>query len=486
MLKEDSASKKSNMSLQKAIRKDWVSSHKGTIIGVGACVIAAAAAITLAVTRPWVSEAHVLDQTAAVVDGDKISEQEIADYVDKYRRYIGKTTDADWATFLDENSMTAETVRSQALNRLEQQKIISKAAKEAGITATAEEIDEKVADQRERAGLTDDDQKWNSWLDEMGYTSDSYRSEMEYGIIEDKYVATQITPTDPSDYSMQTRAKSNISDYTGRKAYRILFKLGTNATASEVNEVKDRAQAVIDELGKDATWEDFSKKADELSKDKDVSSGDLGWDCVSNYETLIQKELDTLEAGKMSDEPIRGRDGFSVIFCTESYLADDEGNLDIAAMPEAIAKVLRQDTYEESNKNPKNTFLSLLTYNHSIDAKDMPEGLPYDVDMSLSTYHENDDDGTTATDGSTGVIGEDGTMTLGDDGSTVVSADATDGTVVSAGDAGDATEADGQGEQGESGESGSEGENGKDEKPAVEPSDPTSVQTFGDSSEDEE
>lgn len=459
MPKEDTVStKKNNMSLQKALRKDWVSSHKGILIGTTACVVAAAAAIALTITRPWVSEAHVLDQTAAIVDGDKITEQEVADYVDQYRRYIGKTTDADWATFLDENSMTADTVRSQALNRLEQQLIIKKAAQAGNITASKEEIDEKVAEQREKANLKDDDQAWNTWLSDMGYTEDSYRKELEYGIIEDKYVATQITPVEPSDYSMQTKVSSDIDSYTGRKAYRILFKLDMNATASQVNEVKAKAQAVIDELGEKPSKDDVLKKGDELAKSKDVVAGDMGWDCISSYEVLVQKALDELEAGQLYKEPIRDGKGFNVIYCTETYLPDEDGNIDFASMPAPIAKALRADTYEESNKNPKNSYLMFLPYNHNIDAKDMPEGLPYDVDMSLSTYHANDEttDASAGTDG-TVTIGENGTTTSAD-GSTIVT------TTEATGD--EATDAESE-----------------DKKPAVEPSDPTTIQTFGDSSE---
>lgn len=466
MPKEDKAAstKKNNMSLQQAIRKDWIDSHKGMLVGATACVVAAAAAVTLAVTRPWVSEAHVLEQTAAIVDGDKITEGDISDYVDKYRRYIGKTTDADWATFLDENSMTAESVRTQALSRLEQQLIIKKAAEEANITATKDEVDEKIATQRTRAGLEDDDKEWNTWLDSMGYTADSYRKEMEYGIIEDKYVATQVTPVEPSDYSMSTQASNNISDYTGRKAYRILFKLDTNATASQVNDAKSKAEKVIKELGENPSKEDVLKKAEELSKSKGVSAKDMGWDCVNSYEVMVQKAVDELEAGQLCQEPVRDGDGFNVIYCMETYLADDEGNIDIAAMPEEIAKVLREDTYEESNKNPKNTYLMLLTYSHSIDTKDMPEGLPYDVDMSLSTYNAEDEstDGSAASDdGTITVDGSDGSVVTSDDGSTIVT-----------------TEVNG---------AESDGTDGDEEKaPAVEPDDPTTVQTFADDSDDED
>lgn len=484
MPKEDSAStKKNSMSLQKAIRRDWLSSHKGAIIGTTVCVAAAAGAIALAITRPWVSEAHVLEQTAAIVDGDTITEGDVADYVDKYRRYIGKTSDTDWASFLDENSMTAETVRSKALDRLEQQLIISKAAKEGNITATAEEIDEKIAAQREKAGLTDDDAEWNSWLSDMGYTEATYRDEIEYGIIEDKYVATQITPVEPSDYSLQSQASSNVSSYTGRKAYRILFKVDTNATAAAVSEAQEKAEAVLEELGDDVPQEDFIKKATELAKDKNVVAGDMGWDCVSGaYEVMVQKELDTLGAGELSDEVVRDGDGFNIIFCTATYLPDDDGNIDISVMPEEIAKVLREDTYEAANKNPKNTYLMLLNYNHSIDTKDMPEGLPYDVDMSLSTYHADDgiEDTDSYDDGTIDIDAADDTI-VSDDGSTIVTTEVTDGEDADAAD--DEAEGTTEGDDADADDSESEDE---EKTPAVEPSSPTTVQTFGDSADEDE
>ena len=180
----------------------------------------------------------------------------------------------------------------------------------------------------------------------------------------------------------------------------------------------------------------------------------------------------------MSDEPVRDGDGFNVMYCTETYLPDKDGKIDIAAMPDPISKMLREDTYEESNKNPKNSYLMFLTYNHSVDVKDMPEGLPYDVDMSLSTYNANDEGQSETTDYN---LSEDGSITLDGTGATTsVSDDGT--TVVTTSTADDATQ--GAAETGE-GSSTADGNQDKT-KPAVEPSNPTSVQTFGDTSASED
>lgn len=440
---------KTQADLKKAIRRDWVEEHKGALIGVGACVVAASAAIALVVARPWVSGAHVLDQAAAIVDGDRITEQEVADYIDKYRRYIGKTSDADWATFMDENSTDASTMRTNALTRLEQQRIIMKAAAEAGISATAEEIDEKVASERERAGLADDDEGWNAWLDSMGYAPDEYRKEMEYGIIERKYIDTQVAPTEPTDWYMQSEAEADAASWTGRKGYRVLFELDGNATASQVLEAEGKANDFIASLGDDVTREGFVKAAGEL-RGKGVKAQEMQWDCLADYDVAYQEALDGLSAGEMTTEPVRTAKGYIVVYCLETYLAGDDGSIDMSTMPEAIAKALREKAYEDVNKDPRDSYLYTIVYTHSIDEKDMPDGLPYDVDMSQSTYYEADDG--TASDGTTTITSDSG------DTEAVVTLD-------------------GDGEA--SGAIGDEGD-GSDAEPAVSPSDPTTMQTYAD------
>lgn len=463
MPKSDTSGKdaKKQVNLRREIRREWVADHKGALIGGVVCVVAAIAAVALLITRPWVSGAHVLDQTAAIVDGDAITEQQVADYIDRYRRYIGKTADADWATFMDENSLTAESIRTEAVTRLEQQNIIRKAAEAQGISATDEEIDEKVAAERERADLKDDDEAWNKWLDDMGYDEQSYRDEIRYGIIEEKYIDTQVAPTEPTDYSLESHASEDIESYTGRRGYQVLFELDSNATASKVTEAEQKAKDFIKELGEEPSKDDFTKAADEAAKKDGTSSRELNWDCLVSYDVATQGALDELEAGKMTAEPVRTAKGYAVIYCTETYLADDKGKIDVASMPEAIKRKLRSDTYEDINKNPRDTFLMMLTYNHATDVTDMPEGLPYDVDMSLSTYHADDE--ATAD----GTASDDGTIVTSDDGSTVVTTETTADVATDA-------SADASTEDSEAA------------TPAVSPSDPTKLQTFGDSAEEEE
>ena len=465
MPKSDMSGKdtKKPVNLQREIRREWVAEHKGAIIGGVICVVAAVAAVALLITRPWVSGAHVLDQSAAIVDGETITEQQVADYVDKYRRYIGKTADADWATFMDENSLTADSIRTEAVTRLEQQSIIKKAAESQGITASDEEIDEKIASERERADLKDDDEGWNKWLDQMGYNAESYRDEIRYGIVEEKYIATQVPPTDPTDYALESQANKDIESYTGRKGYQVLFKLDNNATASKVTEAEDKAKELIKGLGDNPSKDDFIKTADEAAKSDGTSSRELQWDCLVSYDAATQGALGKLEAGKMTAEPVRTDKGYAVIYCTDTYLADDEGKIDVASMPEAIKKQLRLDAYEDINKNPRDTYLMMLTYNHSTDVTEMPKGLPYDVDMSLSTYNKDESttDATAAAAG-TAIAADGSTVVSGDDG-TVITTDASAGTTAATATASSGTSA----------------------ETAAAPSDPTKLQTFGDTSKED-
>jgi hypothetical protein len=90
--------------------------------------------------------------------------------------------------------------------------------------------------------------------------------------------------------------------------------------------------------------------------------------------------------------------------------------------------------------------------------------------MSLSTYHADE-----GTDGTEATVGDDGAITLDT---------SSDGTVVS--DDGSTIVTTEEAEGNEDADKDADKEEGKEEAPAVEPSDPTLVQTFGDSSDAED
>ena len=86
---------------------------------------------------------------AAKVYGRQITEQQVADYISQYRTYAGLTNDSDWATFIDQNGTSAESIREDAIKFFITRYTIDNLAEEKGITVSDEEVSEVYIDIQE-------------------------------------------------------------------------------------------------------------------------------------------------------------------------------------------------------------------------------------------------------------------------------------------------------------------------------------------------
>lgn len=67
-------------------------------------------------------------KVAATIDGHDITEADVNDFIEKYRKAYGHTTDASWATFLDSQGKTASDYRDLAIEQLEERYLVQRLA----------------------------------------------------------------------------------------------------------------------------------------------------------------------------------------------------------------------------------------------------------------------------------------------------------------------------------------------------------------------
>ncbi len=110
----------------------------------------------------------------------------------------------------------------------------------------------------------------------------------------------------------------------------------------------------------------------------------MGWDKLSSFVEAYQTALDGLEKGQISGV-VESDYGYHIIQCTDVFSVDGEVT-SMDQMPEA----LRENTFSSSVKSTNqrtayNDWLTATREEADIQINDMPENVPYNVDMSSAS-----------------------------------------------------------------------------------------------------
>lgn len=395
-------------------RREWARRHRAGIAIVAMMLVAMCigAAVTMFVDRPAPEEPAIPETpgVAATFDGVEIPEDDVSAYVAQYRAYAGYVADGDWATYMDGMSEEPEAVREDAIRALARRIAVKKQAEKAGVSASDEEIEKRVAEERDASGHADD---WASYLTGtlMYGDEDDYRADVEMKILLDKLLEVDIPPAEPTETQMAIQAADGSKSYTGSRSYDVLFPVSEDADATLVANVLDNAQSFYEDAK-------GAKDADAIMEASAGTAVDRGWSCLdpkmgTEYATALSK----LAPGELS-EPFRDKDGWHVIWCAETFTKRPDTVTSLAEMPEEIYDVLRRDTLAQLMESKWLDYADGLVSAGELDVKPMPEGLPYDVDMSLSAYREGEgnEDEEKSQDGEDAAATDAGTNSTGEDG----------------------------------------------------------------------
>ena len=276
---------------------------------------------------------------------------------------------------------------------------------------------------------SDTDEMWQAALDQAGMTEDSYRAEIEQKLKENKLYASFASDEDPSDADMLQYAQMYATAYDGSKrSSHILFNSDDEATAQEV----------LDKLNSGEL--DFVDAVKEYSQDPGSveRDGDVGWNNPSNLAKEYKDGLEPLEKGQLSGL-VTTQFGIHIIKCTDVYKAPEEVT-SLDQIPEEWISVIASSLKSTKQQEAYKKWLDETTEAADIKINDMPQGLPYDVDMSKYPAPNADSgatDGTQegSTDGAEGGEAADGASADGTDAPASEDQAATDGADSSEGNA---------------------------------------------------
>lgn len=319
---------------------------------------------------------------AATVNGAEIYEDDVTDYIENYRASYSLDTDEAWGEWLAQYGYTPESIREDVINSYVSREIIKQAIEEYGITVDSSEIDGYVNQMRSNYSS---DEAWESALSEAGLTEDEYREDIELSL-QAEQLKEQVAPEeDPAEEDVLSYCQMYATYYDGAKrSSHILFN----------SDDQETAQQVLDQINTGVL--DFADAATEYSTDEGsaANGGDVGWDKLTSFVTEYTEGLSELEEGQVSGL-VTSDYGIHIIKCTDVFTAPEEVTSS-DQLPTEFVDNIKTMLRSQNQSSAYNTWLEERTEAADIQINDMPDGLPYWVDMS---QYQTEDESADSADG---------------------------------------------------------------------------------------
>ncbi|WP_283170147.1 peptidylprolyl isomerase [Curtanaerobium respiraculi] len=307
---------------------------------------------------------------AATVNGTEVSEQTVTDYIEAFRSTQSLTDEDSWGQWMAKYSLDPTKVRQEVIDYYVNKELVKQAAKEKNVEVADSDVDEQVA--KMKANYSSDD-AWKAALTAAGTTEDLYRDSVQSAMLESalKQAVISSESSDPSDDEVLSSAQSYRNSFNGAKrSSHVLFSSNDEA----------KAQEVLDQINSGAiSFEDAAKQysTDTGSAEK---GGDVGWDVLNSFVTPYRTALQGLDAGQVSGL-VTSDYGIHIIKCTEVYNAPDEiTSLD--QIPSDLADYIRMLLKNSNASTAYQSWFADYKNNANVQTADMPDGLPYAIDMS--------------------------------------------------------------------------------------------------------
>lgn len=312
---------------------------------------------------------------AATVNGVEVAEDDVTTSIEVIRSSYSLEDQDAWGNFLASSNMTPEKLRENVIDSFVDQALQKQGAEERGVTVDDSEIDSYV--DRIKSNY-DSDEKWQQALQQAGFSDEAdYRENVKDGLLGNALMES-FEVNDPTDEEVVEYASTAITFDVAKRSSHILFDMNDQETA----------QSVLDQIN--AGTLDFAEAAKEYSTDTGSAQngGDVGWDQLTSFVSEYQTALDDLSVGQVSGL-VESDYGWHIIKCTDEFVPPEEIT-SIDQLPQEFVDTYRQDAKQQAQQEAYQTWFDEYKQNADIVINDMPEGLPYDVDMS----QYQTDDGT--------------------------------------------------------------------------------------------
>ena len=327
---------------------------------------------------------------AATVNGSEIEEDTITKYIQDFRTSSDLTTDQDWANWMNENSLDPETVRSQVIDYYTEVELKKQACDEKGITVDESQVNEQIDTMKANYAS---DEEWQTALSSAGITEEQYRESIEDGLRDEALmntIAGDSATAEDSQVLEMLNTYYTMFDGAKRSSH-ILFSSDDEATA----------QQVLDQIN--AGTLDFAEAAKQYSTDtaSAENGGDVGWDAINTFVESYTTALDGLSKGQVSGL-VTSDYGIHIIMCTDEFSCDGTAT-SLDAYPSEFVDYISNIVKSQNQSTAYNDWFTSYKEQADIQINDMPEDVPYNLDMTQYESAEGTTEGSTdgSTEGST-------------------------------------------------------------------------------------
>lgn len=315
------------------------------------------------------SDAALTGGVAATVNGKEVMEDDVTNLVQSWRTMNGLSEDDAWGSYLVSINEDIPQFREMMIDSFVAEILVAQAAEEMGISVSDEELDEAVSSMRSNY---DSDEAWQSALEQAGTTEEKYRESVYKSMLESKVQEKVAEDAEPvSDEEKLETAQMYASYIDGsRRSSHILFNL----------EDKETAESVLAQLQNGEI--EFEEAAKEYSQDRSgAEGGDVGWDKINNFVTEYAEALAELEVGEMSGL-VESQYGYHIIKCTDLFTVPEEGITSIDQLPQELVDIINSELESSAKTTAVSDWYTKYKEEADIVINDMPEGLPYDIDLA--------------------------------------------------------------------------------------------------------
>ena len=336
--------------------------------------LAAACMCGIAACSSSESASGLTGGVAATVNGAEIAEDDVTTAVETLRASYSLEDQDTWGGYLASIGMTPEEIRNNMIDSFVERELQKQGAEERGVTVDDSEIDSYVDYIKSNY---DSDEKWQQALKQAGFDDEAaYRENVKEGLLGNALVESFDTG-DPTDEEIVEYAANAITFDVAKRSSHILF---------DIND-KDTAQDVLDRIN--AGELDFAEAAKEYSTDSGSAEngGDVGWNQLTSFVEEYQTALDGLSVGQVSGL-VESDYGWHIIKCTDEFTPPEEIT-SIDQLPQEFVDTYRTSVQQQNQQEAYQAWFDEYKADADIVINDMPEGLPYAVDMSQ--YEAGDD-----------------------------------------------------------------------------------------------
>ncbi len=341
-----------------------------------ACVVGVVSACALAFGLTGCGGSDTTEEenaVAATVNGVEILEDTITEYVENFRTAYSLDDEDSWGEWLASNDMTPEEVREEVIDYYVEEELIRQGAEANDVTVDSDTVDTMVEAMKANY---DDDDAWQEALENAGTTEEAYWELVELSMLESALEEAMGVGEAPTD--------EEIIDYAAyydesRRSSHILFDADDEETAQEVLDMLNNGEIeFVDAVAQYST--------DTTSAEED---GDVGWDSLTTFVDEYADALAELSEGEMSGL-VESDYGWHIILCTEHFTVSEDGIESTDDIPEAILEEITETLQSENDSDAYDEWFEEFKESAEIVVNDMPEGLPYDVDMDLYTTDDEE------------------------------------------------------------------------------------------------